>query len=148
MSRSAVLAVLTVAVMVLASCEIPEPSQDAVLREGYLAYPGATKVKEEFTRGSTGGMNVDGGEVKSNSVLELVYKLEQPTRLQDIWDWYEKAFEDKGWSSYQDEYELRFRKRHEGRYHRIAVDDLDELYLDSGAIARGVRVYHIPRAVS
>lgn len=132
----AVLAAL--AALVLGACQlpspIPEPAQDAVLPEAYLVYPGAAKTSEEFTRGYTGGMSVDGGETREPSQLQIRYQLPQPTPLQDIWNWYDTQLTAKGWSSYQDEYSLSFEKKVGSREHGITINDDDDFNGGTGEV--------------
>lgn len=86
-------------IVTLAACVRPQPPQDAVLDEGYLAYPSATKIEEEFYRGLRGGWNPEGqGETPDPSYLGMTYELDRPTPPQDILTWYEDQLKAKGWT--------------------------------------------------
>lgn len=120
---------LVVAIMlavILGACGIPEPTQDAVLDEGYLAYPGATKTKQDFRRGLRGGQDIDGGESSYHSTLYLTYWLDRPTPRQDIWNWYDGELKVKGWTSEHDGSYMRYKKQVGNRVHGIAVRPLAE----------------------
>lgn len=97
--RLLVAAFVGILIVTLTGCGRPEPSQDAVLDEGYLAFPNATKIKEEFEQGSgTGWSPEGGGELPDPSDLFIVYDLAQPTPPEAVWDWYEEQLQAEGWA--------------------------------------------------
>lgn len=105
----------------VSACEMPEPTRDAVLAEGYLVLPGAVATSVAFTQGSQSCRYLDGGDCDAPSRLGHRLELERPTPAREIVGWYAANLSAANWRQSD---ENTFGKLVGDRCHWLTVEPL------------------------